>query len=657
MGQVSDLYATLTPTPYVIPISDGSGTLNDWITALVNPMTTDQDIIVGGVGGTPQRLPVGAHGYVLTVGSGGLIDWEAATGGFTNPMTTSQDLIVGGISGAPGRLAVGSVGKVLTVGSGGIIDWETPAASGGTVTTVSVVSANGFAGTVATATTTPAITLTTTITGVLKGNGTAISAASAGTDYVAPGAITTSGLTMATATVLGRATAGTGAIEEIAVTGSGNVVLANTPTLITPVIGAATGTSLVLSGGLTSGAVAGTTGFVDLKGLTSGTVRLSVADAAGSWTLKLPTTGGTNLYVLQTDGSGNTTWVAQAGGGSGTVNSGTATQMAYYPASTAAVSSTPTVTVSSTGRLTFSPTAITTGATDALTIRVPNDTGITATSESVGVLFPSATRTWADGTTTTQREYLFGAPTYNKTTTSATFTNAATVVVGGPPVAGTGVTITNAYALWVVAGSLGFGTAGSVATITSSSGALTLTASGTNQNINLTPSGTAVVLVTQGGGAGGVTINVASTSIDANISFSLSGVTKCLVGNASTTNGISTGSIAGELVLRGVASGIAFSSDNGSTIAGRFVSSTGQLSLLKNITSTTTGTGTLIVAGGVGIAGAVFTGGAITTGTPSGGTAGAWKFGILVTAGVTPDTTRYIQLDVGGTLYKVIIST
>lgn len=50
----------------------------------------------------------------------------------------------------------------------------------GSVTSVSVVSANGFAGTVATATSTPAITLTTTITGMLKGNGTAISAATAG---------------------------------------------------------------------------------------------------------------------------------------------------------------------------------------------------------------------------------------------------------------------------------------------------------------------------------------------------------------------------------------------------------------------------------------------------------------------------------------------
>ena len=63
--------------------------------------------------------------------------------------------------------------------------WATPAGSG-TVTSVSVVSANGFAGTVATATSTPAITVSTSITGVLKGTGTAISAATAGTDYVTP---------------------------------------------------------------------------------------------------------------------------------------------------------------------------------------------------------------------------------------------------------------------------------------------------------------------------------------------------------------------------------------------------------------------------------------------------------------------------------------
>ena len=87
-------------------------------------------------------------------------------------------------------------------GSGTIVTlWADPtthrllvdtAAGSGTVTSVSIVSANGFAGTVATATTTPAITLTTTITGLLKGNGTAISAATEGTDYYStPSASTT----------------------------------------------------------------------------------------------------------------------------------------------------------------------------------------------------------------------------------------------------------------------------------------------------------------------------------------------------------------------------------------------------------------------------------------------------------------------------------
>jgi hypothetical protein len=63
-------------------------------------------------------------------------------------------------------------------------DWTTFNNKGsGTVTAVSVVSANGFAGT-SSGGATPALTLTTTITGLLKGNGTAISAATANTDYM-----------------------------------------------------------------------------------------------------------------------------------------------------------------------------------------------------------------------------------------------------------------------------------------------------------------------------------------------------------------------------------------------------------------------------------------------------------------------------------------
>jgi hypothetical protein len=59
-------------------------------------------------------------------------------------------------------------------------DWNT---FNGKVTSVSVVSANGLAGT-SSGGTTPALTLSTSVTGILKGNGTAISAAVANTDYV-----------------------------------------------------------------------------------------------------------------------------------------------------------------------------------------------------------------------------------------------------------------------------------------------------------------------------------------------------------------------------------------------------------------------------------------------------------------------------------------
>jgi hypothetical protein len=86
-----------------------------------------------------------------------------------------------------------AVGETATVYFNGTdyVKSATTTSGSGTVTSTSVVSANGFAGTVATATTTPAITLTTSITGILKGNGTAISAGTAGTDYVAPGTATT----------------------------------------------------------------------------------------------------------------------------------------------------------------------------------------------------------------------------------------------------------------------------------------------------------------------------------------------------------------------------------------------------------------------------------------------------------------------------------
>ena len=126
--------------------------------------------------------------------------------------------------------AAGTTGQVLTSAGDNAPTWS--AAATGTVTSVSVVSANGLAGTVATATTTPAITLSTTITGVLKGNGTAISAAASGTDY-APATSGTSILYGNGSGGFSNVTIGTGvsfATGTLSATGSGGTVTSVTGT-------------------------------------------------------------------------------------------------------------------------------------------------------------------------------------------------------------------------------------------------------------------------------------------------------------------------------------------------------------------------------------------------------------------------------------------
>ena len=128
----------------------------------------------GTTGLTPATATTGAVTLAGTL--------AIANGGTNGAATPTAGAVAYGTGTAYGFTAAGTAGQVLTSAGAGAPTWTTVGT--GTVTSVSVVSANGFAGTVATATTTPAITLTTTITGLLKGNGTAILAAVANTDYV-----------------------------------------------------------------------------------------------------------------------------------------------------------------------------------------------------------------------------------------------------------------------------------------------------------------------------------------------------------------------------------------------------------------------------------------------------------------------------------------
>ena len=91
-------------------------------------------------------------------------------------LTTNSSILYGNGSGGFSNVTIGT-GVSFTSGT------LSATGTGGTVTAVSVVSANGLAGT-SSGGATPALTLSTSVTGILKGNGTAISAAVANTDYV-----------------------------------------------------------------------------------------------------------------------------------------------------------------------------------------------------------------------------------------------------------------------------------------------------------------------------------------------------------------------------------------------------------------------------------------------------------------------------------------
>jgi hypothetical protein len=240
-----------------------------------------------------------------------------AAGGGTNPLTTKGDVF--GYDTAAARIPVGANGTVLTADSTTALGVKWGAVSGtGTVTSVSVVTANGVSGTVATATTTPAITLTL---GAITPTTVVASSTISTTQLTATIATGTAPLVITSTTRVANlnvAVAGTADVLTTARTINGTSFDGSANITVTAAAGTLTGTvlnatvvtsSLTSVGTITTGVWNGTTiavvnGGTGQTSYTNG--QLLIGNTTGNTLAKATLTGTTNQVVV-TNGTGTIT--------------------------------------------------------------------------------------------------------------------------------------------------------------------------------------------------------------------------------------------------------------------------------------------------------------------------------------------------------------
>jgi hypothetical protein len=336
------------------------------------------------------------------------------------------------------------------------------------------------------------VTGTVAITGALSSSGGAVTFGS----LTASRALFLDGSSIVSTTGASAALAASLADE----TGSGAAVFATSPTLVTPILGAASATSIEFANGSAAAPSITFTSDTDTGLYRSAANTLGVATNggggflfSGGTTPRLSFVGGTT-YALEADNGvdlfrfykgATVVWMVPAavsgyqvfstnvntriGVGTNTPGrsitvldsaSSTPVEIGIYNTGLNDASvgfglaqDTNTWTIgldnSDNDRFKLSTSVLGTGDRIAVDGRT---SGLTASTEAIGLEFDlSQTRTWASGSIATQREAVFRAPTYAFSGAS-TITTAATVAITGAPTAGTNATITTPLALWVQSG-------------------------------------------------------------------------------------------------------------------------------------------------------------------------------------------------------------